>query len=628
MFSSLRRTATIILLGLLIISFAIWGIADVFRGFGSTTVAEIGSTRIGLQEFENTYRREIDNLSRRTGQPLTRDQALRVGLPGQLVSRLVTDATVTEAANRLRLAVSDEELVKLIQSDPVFQSAPGRFERSLFQRRLKENGWSEDQYIVVARKSAIRQQLVEAIAGPMPAPRVYVEAVNQYRNEERVVSYIRLDEAAVGAVEPPAPEVLAAFFEERKAAFKAPEYRKIVALAIDPAGIAKPQDVTDDDARAAYQHGEARFGEPEKRRVQQIPFDKREDAEAALAKLKAGTSFEDLMAERNLQAVDVDLGLLAKPAFLDPAIGEAAFQMGAVGETSGIVQGRFRTVILKLVEVQPARKKSFEEVKDQLKGEVAAERAETELLGLHDQIEDTRAGGAKLEEVAGRFKLKPIVIEAVDKTGKTPAGTAVEGLPEAARVIAAAFESDVGVENTTIQLPSRGFLWFDVVSIVPPRDRTLDEVRDDVIARWMAEQYRNRIAAKAAELLARIEKGESLEDVAASANLTVQTSPALKRGETPEGLSAAVVTAAFGGAEGHAATAIGDNNSRVVLQVKEVTEATFFGETETAKQTAQQISEDIQNTLFQQYVRRLTIEFPASVNQSLVTRAVGGPTPN
>jgi peptidyl-prolyl cis-trans isomerase D len=626
MLDVLRRSASgwvsKILLAFLIVSFAIWGIADVFRGFGTTTVAEVGSTKISATEFETAYRRQIDNVGRQRGRPLSRDEAIRAGLPSQLLNRMISDATLGEVASRFRLGVTDAEVVRQIQQDPNFQPSPGRFDRSLFARTLQQNGWTEDQYVALARNAATRQQLVDSVAGTMPAPKVFLEALNQYRNEERVISYIRLDPSVLGTIEPPADDVLAKFFEERKAAFKAPEFRKVVTLAIDPKTIAKPGDVTDDDAKAVYDRSAGRFGDPEKRRVEQIPFDKPEDAQAAADKIAAGTSFADIMAERNLKAEDVDLGLLQKGGYLDPAIGDAAFKLAKVGDVSGVVKGRFKPVILRLAELKPAGKRAFEEVRDELKAEIARERAEAEILGLHDQIEDARAGGAKLEDIAKRFGLTPVLAE-VDKTGRGPDGQEVRTLPEAAKIVAGAFESDVGVENDTLQFGNNGFLWFEVAAVSPARDRTLDEVKAEVAARWTAEQVRTRLAAKAIELVARLEKGDTIEDVAASAGLEVKTSPTLKRGEPAEGIPANVINAAFGGPEGHVATVLAGEDARVVLKVKDVSEVAFFGETDSVKAEAKELAGDIQSTLLDQYVRQLRTDFPASINQQLVARVAG-----
>lgn len=631
MLDVLRRGATTwvskLLLALLIVSFAIWGIADVFRGFGSNTVATVGSTHVTTQDFDIAYRRELDNLGRRIGKPLTREEALRFGLPTQMVSRMVSEAMLTEAARRMRIGVSDAELVRIIREDRAFQNAAGQFDRARFAELLRSNGWSEDTYVETARKAAYRQQLVDAVAGPLPTPKVMLEAVDRYRNEERTVAFVTLQPSVLGPTADPSAEELAKFFEERKAAFRAREFRKLTIATIDPQSIAKPGDVTDDDAQAEYQRAASRFSQPERRRVSQIAFDKIEDARAASDKIKAGTTFEAIVAERNLKPEDIDLGLLDKASFLDPKVAESAFALANPGDVSDVVAGRFRPVLLRLEEAKSAGKKVFDEVKDQLKAEIAGHRAETELLDVYKQIEDARAAGTPLLEVAKRFGMAPTTIEQVDRAGKAPSGETV-AMPEADKVLKAAFESDVGVENDVIDMGGKGFLWFEVTGIVPARDRALDEVKDDVVARWKDEQVRAALGAKSTELVEKLKAGAALEDLAKELGLDVRSATALKRGQPADGLTGTAIAAAFGGPQGHVATAAGEGDARIVLQVRDVSEPAFFAESESAKAASAELANDIQNTLVEQYIRQLQSEIAPQVNQQLVARIVGAAPTN
>ena len=122
MLDVLRRGASTwiskLLLGILIVSFGVWGIADVFRGFGSHTAYRIGSTEIGVVELDNAYGRELRQVSQRAGRPVNKDEALRSGLSQQILSKIVTEATLRNAASDLHLGVSDETIGKEIVADP------------------------------------------------------------------------------------------------------------------------------------------------------------------------------------------------------------------------------------------------------------------------------------------------------------------------------------------------------------------------------------------------------------------------------------------------------------------------------------------------------------------------------
>lgn len=114
-----------LLIGLLVLSFAVWGIADVFTGIGSTSVATVGDKEIPAEDFQRAYAREIDQLSRRVGQPITQEQAAAFGVPAQVLGRLIAEVTLDQEAAKLRIGVSDEAIIKTIQETPAFQGVNG-----------------------------------------------------------------------------------------------------------------------------------------------------------------------------------------------------------------------------------------------------------------------------------------------------------------------------------------------------------------------------------------------------------------------------------------------------------------------------------------------------------------------
>lgn len=628
MLDVLRRGASTwiskLLLAVLIVSFGVWGIADVFRGFGSTVAYEVGSTEIGIAELDQTYARELQQFSRRIQRPFTKDDALKTGLAQQILSRVVTEATFTEVARNARLGISDKEIAAEILDDPNFKGPSGAFDRNRFVDLLRSNGWNEDIYVSKRRADALRSQLMDGIAGGMTAPKTLLEAIDQYRNEQRSVRYVTLSAASLGEIAPPSDADLATFFEARKVAFRAPETRNFDALLLDAASITRPSDVTDDDAKAEWERQKSRFTTPEKRRVRQLTFDDLAAAKAAAAKLDAGTTFDQLVAERGAKPEDLDLGLLPKTSFLDSKIADAAFAMAKVGDVSRVVEGRFRATILELAEIAPATEKPFAEVSAELKLEIARRRAETDILARHDQIEDALAGGAKLREVAARFDMKPIIVDKMTKEGKLPDGKTFSAVPDAEKLIGAVFESDVGVENETLDLGGKGFVWYAVTAVDPAHDRPLAEVKTEVLAAWTAEETAKRLAEAAKTITERLTKGEAFATVAAEKGLDLATTAEFKRDDKPEKLSPAAVAAAFAGPDGHVAAAAGvKEGERIVLQVASVTVPAYFGETDDAKGLAEKTAGSLQNTLLESWLARVQKDIGVRAHQQNIARVIG-----
>lgn len=626
MLDVLRRGASTwvskLLLSLLIVSFGVWGIADVFRGFGSNTAYHIGSSEIGVVELDQSYASELRQLSNRAGRPINKEEALRTGLSQQILSKITTDATFREIAKGMRLAVSDEGVGKEIVADPTFKGADGAFDKRRFAELLRNVGFNEAWYVQNRRGEVVRNQIMEAIGGSLAPSDTWLAALDQFRNESRKIEYVVLSAASVGAIAPPTAEELAAFYEKRKAAFRAQETRDVVALRLDSTTLAKPGDVTDDDAKAEYERQKARFATPEKRRVLQISFDEKAAAEAASAEIAAGKSFEAIAEARGLSIKDLDLGLLAETQFLDDKVAKAAFGLAGVGTVSGVVEGSFRPVVLKLAEVTPGSSRAFAEVSAEIKGEIAKKRAEADVFDLFKQIEDAIAGGTKLVDVAKRFGVAPLVFSKLTKEGVTAAGEKID-LPQRDKLLSGAFDSDVGVENDVIDLGGHGFMWYAVTAIDPAHDRPLAEVEDKVRAAWTAEKTAEKLAADAKGVETRLAEGRSFAEAVGPTGAAVKTSEAFRRSEAPDGLPPSVVAAAFSGAKGHVASVAGAGGDHVVIHVVDVEDAAYFPGTDAEKAIAARVSGSLRASLVEQFVRAEQKAMGVSANPAVIGRVTG-----
>lgn len=613
-----------IFLLLLTLSFVVWGIADVFRGFGASTVATVGGTDIPAADYRNAFLEQVQRIGRSTGKGLTTEQARAFGLDRQVLNQMIADATLDEQARRLGLAVGDAQIAKEIQSNPNYRR-PGAdsFEPAYFDQLLRANGLTEQRFVASEKKRALREQVIDALGDGIVAPKTLLDALHRYDGELRNVSYILVTAGAAGALPGPTDDQLKAYFEAHKVAFRAPEYRKVSVLALTPVALTAGITITDEEARAAYERDIAHFGTPERREVQQIVFAKPEEAAEASEKIKAGTSFADIATARGLTAKDTDLGLVTKSAIIDPKIAEAAFSL-ADGATSGPVQGRFGIALVHVAKIEPGTTRPFDEVKAELMQEMALSKARRELLDKHDAVEDERASGATLAETAQKLGLKLQVFDAVDRSGRDPKGDAVE-VPGGLEVVSGAFEAAPGVETDTVQLPQNGgFIWYETNAITPSRERTFDEAKAAVTARWTEDETAKAIEAKAKALLAKAESGTPLAQVAGEAELPIQMADALRRGRadgnfSPESLQAVFDAKDGGFGETPAAKAPG----RIVFQV---TKVIVPPPTEADARVAQDLSRQLQNDVLMQYLGGLQKQIGVQINQRVYAQSVGAQT--
>lgn len=617
----LGKTVMSVLFGVLIVSFGVWGIADIFKGFGQSSLAKIGNTEISTEQFRNLFTDKLQQIGRRFGRPLTMEQARQFGLDRQVLQEVIADAALDENARRLGLGQSDADVVRVISNDPNFKGLDGRFDHDRFVQTIRQFGYTEQRYIAEQRRRSLRAQITGTIIAGLEPPKTQLEALVRFQNEQRSAEYLRLTAAQAGTIDAPSPEALATYFEDRKQLFRAPEYRKIAVLALTPDELAKKIDVSDDDAKKVFEQRRERYATPERRQVFQIPFQNPDEAKAASDRIAAGTSFEDIAKERNLTPSDIDLGNITKNA-MDTALGDAAFAL-APGSVSPPVKGALVTALLKVTKVEPGTNPTYESLAPQIKREIAVERARAQLQDLHNKIEDERGGGSNIAEAAQKLGLNAVTIEAVDRSGRGPDGQPVAGLPQGIDIVAPAFASNIGVENEPAQF-NGGEVWFDVLGITPSRERPLDEVKAQVEARWRDEQVSTRLRAKSAEIVEKLNKGAKFDAEAAAAGVKVETAALFKRDADPKGVPERLVAAAFRAPkDGNGQVEGAGGSDWLVFKVTDIVVPPVDLASDDVKKLKDNLRQAETEEQIAAYVTRLETEIGVTINQNAFAVATG-----
>ncbi|MDQ8728783.1 SurA N-terminal domain-containing protein [Bradyrhizobium sp. LHD-71] len=628
----LGKTIMASVMGVLIFSFAIWGVADVFRGFGQSTVAKVGDSEISIDQFRQLYNERLQMIGRQIGRPMSSAQARAFGLDQQVLQQWLADSVMDEAARRMGLGQSDAEIVRLIHSDPTFAGVNGKFDPQRFAQLIRQVGYNEQRYIAEQRKLSVRRQIATTISSGVEPPKALLDALLRYRDELRSIDYVQLGPAQAGNVGEPSPEALASYFDERKALFRAPEFRKVAVVVLTPQDQAKWTEVSDDEARKVFEASKAKYETAEKRHVLQMVFPTAEEANAARAKLTSGTSFEQLAKERGLSTSDYDLGTVTKSGILDPAVAEAAFALPE-NEISQPVVGRFGVVLTKVTKIETGVAASFDKVAQSIKNEIALERARATVRDVYNKMEDERGGGASVIEAAKKVGLPVTTIEAMDRSGRAPDGKPVPGLPPTLDIVTPVFTADVGSDNDPLQInrgPSdSGYVWYDVLNVTPSRDRTLDEVKDRVIARWRDNEIEKRLRAKSDEMVEQLQKGRKLAELAQAAGLKVETAASFKRGANVPGMSANGVEAVFAANKGDAGQSDGAQaGQRVVYVVTDIVEPKVDLTSAEIKALRDNVQRTQAEEQVNQFVQRLERDFGTQVNEAALAQATGAQAAN
>lgn len=608
----------------LIGSFGVWGISRSLVASTPDAVMTVGDEQIGTREFRMAYERQIMMASRQYGMRLTPDQARVLGVEGQVFGQLAAGAALDQLSKSMKLGLSEGRLAQQISEEPAFRAPNGQFDRQTFASALRNAGLTEADYIKSQSKAAVRSQIVDAIADGFKAPKTMTDAMATYRAQTRDIRYVLVAASNIDPVKAPADDVLAKWYDQHKKDYAAPEYRKFTYMKLEPADIADPAAIAEADVKADYEKNKSRYLVPGTRTIQQLTFNDKASADKAAARLKSGeVTFDKLVEESGRKISDVTLGNFVEAKFPDPKSAKAAFAIATEGGVSDVVEGAFAPVILRATDIKPDVQKSYNEVKDQIRKDLAVAQAADEVMNVHDRYEDLRASGTTLEEAAKQLKLKAVQVGDIDATGKDMQGNDVKDLPESKKLIEAVFKTESGVDALPVNTAQEGYIWFDVQSVTPERDRKLEEVHDRVVKDWTDEETHKAVGAKADDLLKNLKAGQKLDDLAAALKLSVEEKAGLKRNSEDATLGREAVSASFGGPVGYAASAwTEDKSEKIVLQVTAAgTDTTTDPLADDGKQV-QQLANAAGDDMLDQMVTALQSKYGVSVNQGLAQQAI------
>lgn len=627
MLNSLRNAAGTwvvkLLLLLLVLSFAIWGITGTtMEGHGGSKVLTAGGTSVSINDYRLAYDRQVNMMSQQFGQRLTREQMKAFGLDNQVLGQLVSGALLDEQARKMGLGLSKDRLAALTAEDPAFQGSDGRFSRQQFDYVIRQLGMRPDDYFANRSQMAVRQQIVEAVSDGLTAPDTFLRAVALYRGEDRTVDYLVLPKSMIEAITAPSDDVLSAWFEENKKNYAAPEYRKFSYVKLEPSDIADEKSISDDQVREDYEKNKARYTTPEQRTIEQIVFKTPEAATAALDSIKGGATFDKVATAENKTQADTLLGTLAKDRIADKAVADAAFSL-AVNEVSPVVQGQFGPVLLRVTEIKPEVVKPLDELAGDIRKQLALADASRALLEVHDAYEDARAAGDSMKDAAAKSHLNMVTIDATDRSAQDADGKVISTLPQPRELIQAVFQADVDTENTPVSLGSSGYIFYEVQAITPARDRTLDEVREKAVADWTKAEADKRLAAKGEELVKRVKDGTTLDTLATELSLEKQTKRGLKREADDGDFGRAGVGIAFGVAQnGVGVFPSPTSDGQILFKVTEVFEPAGADANAVPEDARNQFARGIGDDMLDELVGKLRDEYPVEINQNAINQAL------
>ena len=495
-----QEAAVWVLMGMLILGLGGFGVTS-FSG-GKSQVAKVGAIEISTDDYARALQSQVAALSQQLGQQLSTQEALAFGIDKQVLQSVINRAALDNEAARLGLSVGDEMVAAEIMKMDAFKGVSGSFDREAYKFSLNRNRMSETEFETNLRRDISRQLLQGAIAGGFAAPKPMTDKLYSWVAERRGFSLLRLTEADLATpVAEPSEAELKAHYDAHVDRFTKPEAKRITYASLLPEAIAKDQPVDDATLKKMYDDRIAEFVIPERRMVERLVFPDQASADAAKAKLDAGTTFEALVAERGLTLDAIDLGDVSKADL--GAAGDAVFAT-AEGGVAGPVASDLGPALYRVNGVLAAEETTFDAARETLAAEMQTDAARRAISDRVEEIDDLLAGGASLEDLA---KESGLTLATLDYVPGQPGDTTIEGYP-AFRDAAEKVQADDFPE--AIVLDDGGLVALRLDEIVPAAPIPYDEAKDKVAEDWRAEAVAKALSARAAEIKTALDGGAAI----------------------------------------------------------------------------------------------------------------------
>ncbi|HVB67350.1 MAG TPA: SurA N-terminal domain-containing protein [Acetobacteraceae bacterium] len=542
-----------LLFGLMVIAFVVWGVGDVVRQIGTSTwVAKVGGRTIAPAQFNEVFERDLAVAEERLPQGQNVTAALRRQVAQAALDQVIAQAAIDAEIRRLRIAVPDTAVRQAVFAMPAFQGPGGAFDRTKLNAVLANNGISEDRFLGMVSGQIAQQQMVGALTAGVAPPALLLNRLFAFSAERRSALVAPVPFAV--APPPPAPSeaALHRYYANHPWLYRVPSYRKIKAVVLTAAALAKTITVTPEELHTYYDQHAASFVTPERRSLQVLVMHDPARATALAKQWQGGADWPVMQtAAKAAGGTAVELPDTTQAGLPDPALAKAAFA-AAQGTVVGPVATGLGTDVLKVTKIVPGAAKSFADVQNELAARVQADRAASRVYDVANRIDNvlgTGAGLSRLPSDAGLVGLEGTL----DAAGTTPEGkpAPIPG-PAALRqaIVKDAFATAPGqppAQLTEVPIPGGGSAYYalTVEKVTPPTEKPFDAVHDAVAAQWSAAQRRKAAERIAAGVLVAVQGGQTFATAAAAAGLGVHPTPLIGRAGPTGGLPAVLQRVLF-----------------------------------------------------------------------------------
>lgn len=524
-----------ILMAMLVVGLAGFGI-DGFLSQTVRSIGQVGGRDISTNSYARALQQEIRAIEQQFGQAMPFGQIQAFGLDAQVRARLVTQAALESEAERIGISVGDTTVQRTITAIPAFRGPGGGFDRDTYRFMLQNAGQTPSEFESEIRRESARGILQAATAAGIDTPPMLRQALLDHFAARHSLALFVLDEDQLEApVATPDEASVEAYYTDNLDQFTAPEIRAITYAWLTPAMVLDTIEVEEDALQQLYESRLADYVQPERRLVERLVFPDSDSAAAAMARIESGeVDFEGIVSERGLSLDDTDMGDVTQSAL--GAAGEAVFALAEPGMVTGPHASTVGPAIFRMNAILSAQETPLDEVADELRTELASDRARRMIADDLDLYEDLLAGGASIEELAEETAME---LGQIDwSVGSS------DGIAAYSEFRAAASEASEGDFPEVLALADGGIFALRLDATTPPAPRPLTDVRAEAEAGARARAVEAALLQQAQALSAEL-ASSGVGSFAEARELTFDSFEMITRTDTLPGLPSALLEAVF-----------------------------------------------------------------------------------
>jgi len=537
MLDLLRKNATgplgIALIILLVFAFSIWGVGDIFRGYNANILAKIGNRELNAQNYLFNFNREVNRISNQLERIVTTEEAINSGLHYQILDRSLVELSANAASDEIGLIASDDAIKKRILSTNAFKNAFNQFDRNIFEQIIRQNGLTEDSFLVLERDSHVLSQLSKSVFKDINPPSALNDLLFRYQFERRNVDYIIISPDEISQEDEVDKNEIEIFYNENLNLYKTEETRDFSLISINVSTLSKLENVSDEEINIFYEDNKYNYYEPEKRSYYLIPYFSNEDAIKALENYSSNGDIEKILIDRNLNINDVDQGLITFDDGISESVSETAFN-ASLNQLSGPTESPFGPSLIYVNEIISEKEIKIEEIKDQIIIDIQKDKAKDKVYSLYGEIEDLRAEGKTLEEIAEEKSLLIESFKNINDVGQRIDGSIIKN-PSLEELINLIFLNDVDEDLEPYEDNEGNLNFFRIDNINYSQQIPLNEAMENIKLSILENKSIENVKTKSKEIFDRLkEYNNNLDFISDENDLAIATSGILSRTSSNE----------------------------------------------------------------------------------------------